>query len=319
VHLERYFSRRARTWHELSQLLIKVESDGIKRLSEQELVRFIKAYRQASSDLNYLQTHYPESKYAIYLNDLLGRCHIHIHIKDENIFHKVKFFFVNAFPFLIQREKFLFFLSTAIFLSAFVLAFLSVYYEAPWSHELLPPEQRSLLEERAAEIEEGKPVIPAAAQPLFTSEIITNNLQVSFFAFAGGFFFGLGTVYVLIVNGLLLGAFAAVYALQGESVLFWALILPHGITELVAIFMVAAAGLMLGRALLLPGDYTRLDALRLDGRSAGLILLGTVPLFLVAAVIEGLITPSAISSFYKLTFSGITALLLLAYFLPRRN
>lgn len=321
MHLNRFISKREQTWRQLQDILARVEGKGLKHLSEGELVDFIKLYRQASSDLHYLNTHFKESRHASYLNSLLSRCHTCINIQENNIQTKVKFFFVHGFPSLLQREKYLFLTAAAIFLITFTIAFLSIYLDAPWADELISPDMRALLEENATRLEEGKTTIPGTMQPLFTSRIVTNNIQVGFTAFAGGIVFGLGTILILAVNGLLLGSFAAVFTLHGRSLLFWAHILPHGVIELSAIFIVAAGGLMLGRALLMPGDYTRKDALRRDGRAAAFLLCGTIPLFAVAAAIEGFLTPSALAAPVKLIFAGLTAVALAYYLLllPLRN
>lgn len=316
MKLNRFVLRREKTWRQLHTVLAKVEAGGLKRLAEPEVADLIKLYRQASSDLNYLQTHFRESRYTAYLNNLLSRCHTYIHVGEGRFLPRLKHFFAGGFPALLRREKSLFFLATAIFILAFCFAYFSIAREAPWAGEILDPGTRANLEESAASMEEGV-AIPAAFQPLFAGYIVTNNIQVAFLAFAGGIICGLGTVYVLLVNGFMLGAYAAVFALQERSLLFWAHILPHGIMELTAIFISAAAGLAVGRALLMPGDYSRKDALRQGSHSAVLLLGGTIPLFVFAAAIEGSVTPAGLSASLKLAFSGLTAAALACYFLPR--
>ncbi len=314
MNINRLVLKREKEWKQLQELLSKVEAGGLKRLNESELSSFVKLYRMASTDLSYLQTHFRESRYTTYLNHLLSRCHNYIQIQDRSSAQKLKHFFSSGFPGLLFREKNLFILATLTFVLASLFAFFSIYMETPWADDLLSPQEKAMLENRASQIEDGEQIIPVAQRSPFTAFIMTNNLQVSFLAFAGGIFFGLGTIYILIVNGLMLGSLAAVYALMGESLIFWALILPHGITELLAIFITAAAGLLLGRALLVPGDYTRVTRLKQEGRKAVMLLIGTVPMFIIAAVIEGFITPAAFSSAGKLVFSGFTTVLLVYYF-----
>ncbi len=319
MKLNRFILKREQTWRRLQSILTHVESRGLKRLSEDELDDLVRLYRQCSSDLSYLQTHFRESRYTAYLNNLLSRCHTYIQVDESPFLPRLKRFLAFGFPALLRREKLLFTLSTALFLAAFCFAYFSISLDAPWSGGILDPETRGTWEENAAGMNSEEAVIPAALGPLFAGHIVTNNIQVAFLAFAGGIAFGLGTVYVLFKNGVLLGALAAIFALHGRSLHFWAVILPHGIMELTAIFIAAAAGLALGRALLLPGDYSRMDALRLGSRSAAHLLGGTIPLFFLAAVIESFFTPSALPIPGKLAFAIFSAAALAFYFLPRRG
>ena len=154
-----------------------------------------------------------------------------------------------------------------------------------------------------------------------TSTIMVNNIYVSVLAFGFGLTLGLGTLFVLAQNGMMLGALAAVFTARGQGVLFWSLILPHGVWELTAIFLAGAAGLQIGLALLRPGQMSRRDALLGAGRQA-VSLMGLVCVLLVlAAVVEGFFTPSDLPSWAKLLFSGIAFVLLSVYlfFGGRRN
>src|SRR5699024_2311035 len=114
-------------------------------------------------------------------------------------------------------------------------------------------------------------------------------------AFAGGITFGLLTVYVLIYNGLLIGALAAVFWNDGKSYVFWAFILPHGVIELIAIFVAGGAGLLMGYILFVPGPYSRVSHLKTEAKRSVLLMLGTVPIFIIAGIIEGFITPASFS------------------------
>jgi uncharacterized membrane protein SpoIIM required for sporulation len=144
---------------------------------------------------------------------------------------------------------------------------------------------------------------------------MTNNIWVSFQAFAGGITFGAFTVYVLIQNGLVLGALGATLSTTAPRALrFWSLILPHGVIELMAIFIAAGAGLILGWSLIAPGNVSRWDALRKASRDALPLVGGVVAMLIVAGCIEGFITPSPLPARLKLAFAGLTAIGLTLYF-----
>lgn len=319
MFIESFVQKREPDWQKLQSMINLMESKGLRSLNSEDLILFTSLYRQASSDLNYLQTHYPSSSYTDFLNDLLLKCHAYVHIKKGAGIKSIGVFLLHGFPALIREEKRVVFFSTAIFLIASLFAFLSVYFDLPWSETLLPYEVRDDLAIRSAELEAGGPIIPEGSHGIFAGFVAYNNIQVSFFAFAGGLLAGLGTIYILVMNGTMLGSLAAYLTYLGSSLTFWTLILPHGILELAVIFIAAAAGFILGRALLIPGDYNRRDAFKIAGRKAALLLLGTIPFFILAALIEGFITPAPWPEEIKLTFAFFTLLFLAVYLRPRRD
>ncbi len=314
MHLHKFVSQRKEAWNRLQSVLADIEKKGLPHIPDHHLEEFIKLYRQASSDLNYLRTYFRDSDHTIALNNLVSRCHAYAQTENEPLLKKAGVFFGHGFPRLLRQEYKLFFLATGFFILMSFLAFLSVQTDTHWADTLLPAEQRKQLDLSISSFREGEEVIPVTMQPFFTSIIVTNNIQVSFLAFAGGIPGGLGTIYVLAVNGMMLGSYAGFFALQNHSLPFWGLILPHGIMELTAIFICATGGLMLGRAVVIPGDYRRSDAVKLAGKKAVLLLSGTVPLFVIAAIIEGFITPAPLHSYARLAFAAFTLAGLIYYF-----
>jgi uncharacterized membrane protein SpoIIM required for sporulation len=128
----------------------------------------------------------------------------------------------------------------------------------------------------------------AKALATFASFLFTNNARIGMLAFALGFLAGLPVFLLLFVNGLTLGAFAALYHGRGLSLDFWGWILPHGITELGAVVLCGGAGLVLAQALVFPGRSTRLRNLAAGGRRAAVVVIGAVMLFFIAGLIEGI-------------------------------
>ncbi|MHC4224044.1 MAG: stage II sporulation protein M, partial [Planctomycetota bacterium] len=122
----------------------------------------------------------------------------------------------------------------------------------------------------------------------FASFLFTHNARVGMTAFALGFVAGLPVYILLFMNGLILGAFGALYHSRGLGLDWWGWVLPHGVTELFAVILCGAAGLALAHALVFPGRYTRLQNLALRGREAGIVVLGAVVLFFIAGLIEGI-------------------------------
>jgi uncharacterized membrane protein SpoIIM required for sporulation len=141
-----------------------------------------------------------------------------------------------------------------------------------------------------------------------------NNISVSLRAFVFGITLGLGTIYVLFMNGALLGALTALMYMYGSPKHYWSLILPHGVIELTAIFISGAAGLIIAKSILLPGEFTRKHSLIKGAKKAVSLVMGVVLMLVVAGIIEGFFTPLAISENVKLAFAAVTAIILAIYF-----
>jgi uncharacterized membrane protein SpoIIM required for sporulation len=161
---------------------------------------------------------------------------------------------------------------------------------------------------------EGYVEIPETSMPIFASSLISNNVQVTFLAFAGGVLAGLGTLLIMVFNGISIGAVFGVFANQGQSLHVFTFVLPHGVIELTAICIAGGAGLWMGSALLLPGRRTRREVLVTRGREAVSLIGGTAMMLVCAGVIEGFISPSQLPREIKFGFAALFALVMVAYF-----
>jgi uncharacterized membrane protein SpoIIM required for sporulation len=148
-----------------------------------------------------------------------------------------------------------------------------------------------------------------------SAQITTNNISVAFTAFALGITAGIGTCYVLLLNAMMLGGFTAHFVNHGYAFELWSFIVPHGALEIFAILVSGAAGLRLGLSLAIPGAVTRKTSLRAGAREAVLLVLGTIPMFIVAGVIEGFVTPSWIVGEAKIIIGIGAVAAFLAYLL----
>jgi len=152
--------------------------------------------------------------------------------------------------------------------------------------------------------------------PLLSSFVITNNIRVALAAFALGITFAVGTVYMMVVNGAMLGGIAGAFAKSGIAGQFWMVILPHGALELSAVVVAGGAGLVMGYALWCPGQRTRRKALREEAVRAMQLAVGLIPAFAVAGLFEGLVTPSdAIPESLKVILGAAAAAVFWLYLL----
>jgi uncharacterized membrane protein SpoIIM required for sporulation len=159
----------------------------------------------------------------------------------------------------------------------------------------------------------GKKDRPSGANALMNSFYIVNNVYVSILAFATGALLGLGSAFVLVMNGMILGGVAAIVAKKGMTLNFWAFVASHGGIELGAIVIAGAAGLLIGLAVLAPGALPRKRALAVAAKDAGLLMGGVVTLLVIAAAVEAWISPSSLAPTTKLTIGAFNLAALFAY------
>ena len=198
-------------------------------------------------------------------------------------------FLVDAFPALFRAEWKVIALSAVLLFAGAGVGAVGIAVD-PGSRAVLIPEQHQAFspDERVTR-DEGQ-VASAGEASVFSAFLFTHNIRVTFLVFALGITFGVGTALVLFYNGLPLGALAMQYHLAGEGLFFWAWILPHGIPELTQIFIAGGAGLMIGRGMLLPGRRRRGRAVQQEARKAVLLVVGGMPILVLAGIIEGTIS-----------------------------
>ncbi len=288
--VERFLRDREKHWHELESMLFQVESRGTKALGIEGARKFAKLYRQVSADLVRARTELVDASIQDYLNDLVARAYRHVYAGTVGSGWGVWRFFAQEFPALVRAERRVVALSAALFFVGGIVGAAGMALD-PNAAAVLVPEQHQATTpgERIAEEETslGHASDEAAA---FSSFLFTHNIQVSFLVFAMGITFGIGTTALMFYNGVPLGALAWQYHATGHGVFFWAWILPHGIPEITEIVVAGAAGLILARGLLWPGRRSRRDALVHEAKRAVRLVVGGMPVLVLAGLIEGTIS-----------------------------
>lgn len=303
---QQFISINTSTWRELEELSSIINKKGIKALPSKDVKRFLHIFRQSSHHLAYARTHYPKSRTVTYLNSLIGKCHSQVYaVQKFSPLSGLKYI-CYGFPNTLKQYKSYILASFAFFFSGFLLSLLLVLINTDNASFFL--DQNIIETIKSNRMGEG-----SWNNPLQASGIMTNNILVSITAFVYGITLGIGTIYVLFLNGALLGALTALVYLYSDPVRYWSLILPHGVIELTAIFIAGAAGLMIGRSLLIPKEHTRIHSLIKGSKSALSMIWGIMLMLIVAGIIEGFFTPSKVSEIGKLLFAAMTALLLTLY------
>ena len=188
------------------------------------------------------------------------------------------------------------------------------WHDPAFAYRLLGPRMMETIEQRKMWTESIVTV-----KPLASSGIMTNNLSVAFTTFAMGITAGIGTLWMIALNGLLIGVIGAATWKAGMAVQLWSFVAPHGVLELPAIFIAGGAGFEIARGMLFPGLLPRKLSLERAGGRAAQLLLGTIPLLIIAGVIEGFFSPSGAAVGMKFALAAVLFLALLSYlFLPTR-
>jgi uncharacterized membrane protein SpoIIM required for sporulation len=304
--------KRRPHWERLAKLLARTDSGGLGQLSRQELQETALLYRQMASDLSALRQDPTARAYTEHVNSLLARAHHIIYSNRRTSFLNILRFLRDDYPAIFQSQIRYVLLSLAITLGGALLGSILTLTRPQFMRQMLGPQMVATIERHEMWTHS---VVTVA--PMMSSFLMTHNLTVSFLAFATGIVFGLGTVYFMFINGLLLGVIGVACQQHGMSVDLWSFVAPHGALELPSIILAGAAGLRLGHGVLFPGVYRRKDSVGIAGVEATRLVVGIIPLLVIAGTLEGFFSPSAAQVWLKFSVGGaLFTLLLLWLFRP---
>lgn len=311
-----FLGRGRPRWERLTALLDRMDASGLKSLSLEEAREFGRLYRAASSDLLWARSHAANAELVDFLNALVARGYARTYPGRTPQIAEVWAFYAAGFPVLLRRHGRAFAAAVSLFVGGAAIGYAGMHLDPKAATTLLPEQHLDLDPDERVTREAGDPAASAGEQTVFSSFLFTHNIQVAFAAFALGLTAAVGTAVMLFFNGLMLGALAQAYAAKGHAIWFWAWILPHGIPEITAICIAGGAGFVMGGAIVAPGDRRRGDALRAAARTAVTLVLGTLPIFVAAGLIEATISQihePRLPSWVKLSFASGMAALLVAY------
>ena len=277
-------------------------------LAHEELRELALLYRQTAADLSAARENAANAQLAAYLNQLLGRAHNLVYTARPARRRSLVTFYTRTFP-QIFRDTWAYTAAAAgLFAIGAVAGWLLSVADPGFERFVLGGAMIDTIERR-----EMWTHSIVSIKPLASSAIMTNNLSVSFAAFAGGILGGLGTAYMMLFNGVLMGVIGVACHRAGLSVSLWSFVAPHGSLELPAIFIAGGAGLLLARGVLVPGFLSRKDSLVEAAALAVRLVLGVIPLLIVAGLIEGFFSPTDIPPPAKFAFGASMCVLLAAY------
>jgi uncharacterized membrane protein SpoIIM required for sporulation len=308
--IDRFINERKTVWQRLEELLQLLDRMTLRRLHREEVKELGRIYRRTASDLAIARAESRDPRLINYLNSLVIRAHGRIYRADAQGGRRIRDFFARDFPVTFRRTWRYTATAFGVFLLFSLIAFFGTRHDPDFSEfaGVSPFFREVVINNRTRWWESLND-----ANQIGSSQIFTNNIKVTFYAFALGAILGLGTLYVLAFNGAMFGAVLALTYRAGFGNDLLSFVVGHGVIELSCIFIAGGAGLLIGTALLMPGDLSRGDALKSRGMEAVRLVVGCVPLLVVAGIIEGFISPAPISPVIKFGIGAITGIALYSY------
>lgn len=277
-------------------------------------------YIDLTTDLAYAQTHYPKSRITLYLNDLASALHNKIYRNKRENASRLLTFWTQEIPQTIYESRRALLTSFIVFAVSVLIGIVSQLGDDSFARLILGDQYVDMTLQN---IENGSPmaVYNSSGETGMFLGITYNNVQVSFVVFVMGVFTSLGTGFYLFQNGVMLGSFQTFFFQQGLGPESMLAIWLHGTLEIWAIIVAGAAGITLGNGWLMPGTYGRLTSFMRAARRGLKIIVGTVPVFITAAFIEGFATRhTEWGTWPRLAIITASALFILYYYfyLPYR-
>ena len=286
MNANEFIQLRQKDWERLQALVERHK--GRRPLSAVEVKELGTLYRAVASDLAQARRDYPQQRVTLYLNRLLTQAHSAIYQADVSNWREAARYIAHTIPHTYRQTGVFTLIAFLLFLIPAVIGFRLAYTNPDVAEPLGLVKERETLANNDVWTD-----IPVDERPYVSAFIMSNNIRVAILAFGGGVAFGVFTVYLLMMNGVTIGAVLGLAAHYGLGDTLLNFIFAHGVIELSVIFMSGGAGLQLGWALITPGLRSRKDALGLAARRAVPLVVIAIPLLIAAGLIEGFVSPSS--------------------------
>jgi len=284
---------REASWRELEGLVARMEKKSVSVLEPAELMRLPTLYRAALSSLSVARAISLDRSLLDYLENLANRAYFQIYGPRAGLGEVLGEFFTASWPAAVRALGRPIVLSILVTIVSALAGFWLTNADIEWYYMLMPGELASGRSPASSTEDLMKALYDGGGESggrltAFSSMLFVHNSQIALLCFALGIALGVPTLLLLIMNGMMLGSFFALYAGRGLGFNLGGWLIIHGGTELLAVSLCGGAGLALADAFIFPGQKTRLRSLAERGRLAGLVALGAVVMLAIAGVLEGI-------------------------------
>jgi uncharacterized membrane protein SpoIIM required for sporulation len=308
VNLHEFISTRHAEWRTLENFIQQCARLSLSRVPLDQFRKGSLLYRRAVADLAYARMRYPGASVVQELERLLAKAHSVIYQARRGTSNSWWQFWLRTWPAAVRNSSRQIGLATAVFWIAALIGFLVAAAQPQFEGFFVSQEMRKAMESGHLWTEHVTSISPMAS-----SRIATNNITVSLAVWAVGISFGVGTMWLLAMNGLMLGAIFAACLRVGLFANLAEFVVAHGALELPAIWISAGAGLVMAEPMLFPGKYSRSIELKQAARRSVQIVIGVIPMLLIAACVEGFVSPSSLSGGVKASLGALMALVYLVF------
>jgi uncharacterized membrane protein SpoIIM required for sporulation len=317
---ERAFAgRRQRDWEILDSLVRTVQTRGLRVLIPEQIAQLSPLYRDVCADLSRAEGARYSAPLIDYLQGLAAAAHAVLYghargrwsvVGDRGSTVRL---FVEAFPRAVRRHRVAMLLAFLLFFVPFFGGFFATMIDPGFALRIVPEAQlRPLVEAYKEGFSSARGAGLDAAMAGF---YVNNNVGIALRCFATGLFFGLGSAFYLVQNGLATGAIMGYVASHGAGDNILTFVVGHGSLELGAIVLAGGAGLAMGWSIVAPGDRTRIASLQSTARSVVIVVFGAAVMLFMAAAVEGFWSASTLPSVVKRSVGGAMFLIVMAYIL----
>jgi uncharacterized membrane protein SpoIIM required for sporulation len=289
VNATRFRQAHADDWERLDVLVTRMEKRSIRAMSDDDLLELPALYRTTLSSLSVARDTSLDRALVTYLEQLCTRAYFQIYGVQTPAHRQIGRFFASGWPEAVRalwRETLF---CVVLTFGAALVAYVLIRSDPSWFYSIIP-EGLAGGRDPSASAQFLRSTLYDKQKDwlgVFATFLFTHNSQIAIFAFALGFAFAVPTLLLILYNGLMLGAFLAVFAAKGLGLNVAAWLMIHGTTEIFAICISGAAGIRIGMAIAFPGRLSRMDSVVAAGRTAATAMAGTVIMLAVAGLLEG--------------------------------
>ena len=315
MNKQQFLAQRRPVWQEFNKLIRRLDQQSWKRLKPDELSRFSRLFRETCFDLALIRSRDWGEGVAEFLNGLVIRGHDCFHQAPPSRLDQVWKFLTGGFPRLMRENIWYFVAAIGLFFVPLGISWAVIQYDPQLAELVLDANTREQMENMysGSLTPEGWDSF-GEKRSLMAGFYVNHNVGIAWQCFAHGILLGIGTVYVLLSNGIVLGAVSGFLVSAGHGDRFLSFAISHGSFELTAIAVAGAGGLMMADAILRPGRRTRIESLRVRGADALKIAAGAGVMLVIAALIEAYWSPSPLPSSVKYPVGAGLWLLVILYF-----